>query len=221
MSEFLTRRSLADEVASKIREQITLGIYRIEEKIPIEPDLMKRFGVGRSTIREAIKILVNSGLLRVQQGVGTFVQNIAPVGEPIHQKLSRAKMHDLDEVRKLLEMKIAETAAIQRTQSDILAIEKHLEERQRYAEAGHLEDCITADIHFHIAIAEASKNEFLADLYKSTAIHLKNWFSQTYQDTSAFIETQLLHEQLLQSIIKKDPKACWSIAAKILDHISQ
>lgn len=221
MSEFLTRRSLADEVAAKISDQIRLGFYRIEEKIPIEPDLMKHFGVGRSTIREAIKILVNSGLLRVQQGVGTFVQNITAVGEPMHHKLSRAKVHDLDEVRKLLEMKIAETAAIHRTHADIRIIQKHLKEREQYAEAGDLEACITSDLHFHIAIAEASKNEFLADLYKSTAIHLKKWFSQTYHDTHAFIETQLLHEQLLQNIIKKDPKQCWSIAAKILDHISQ
>ena len=70
MNTIIQKKSLADEVAAKLQEQISLGHYKANDKLPIEPELMKNFGVGRSTIREAIKILANSGLLRVQQGVG-------------------------------------------------------------------------------------------------------------------------------------------------------
>ena len=221
MDVLIKKKSLADEVASSIQEQISTGKYRINEKLPIEPELMKSFGVGRSTIREAIKILANSGLLRVQQGIGTFVEIPAASREPMEQRLKRAKVQDLDEVRQLLEMKIAEKAAINRTDSDIIAIRGHLVNRKKAAAAGLIEECIAADIQFHIAIAEASKNEILADLYKSASIHLKKWFLHIYPDTAVFEETYPIHEQLLKSIIAGDAKKAWSVAAKIIGHVSQ
>lgn len=221
MNNLIKKKSLADEVASRIQEQISMGKYRINEKLPIEPELMRSFGVGRSTIREAIKILANSGLLRVQQGIGTFVELPAASREPMEQRLKRANVQDLDEVRQLLEMKIAEKAAINRTDSDIIAIRGHLANRKRAAAAGLIEECIDADVQFHIAIAEASKNEILADLYKSASIHLKKWFLHIYPDTAVFEETYHIHEQLLKSITAGDAKKAWSLAAKIIGHVSQ
>src|SRR5262245_36770697 len=107
MNNLIPRRSLADEVAAQLQQQITLGKYKTGEQLPIEPDLMKTFGVGRATIREAIKTLVNSGLLRVQQGLGTFVEGTEGIKEPLQQRLKRADFKDLDEVQQLIEMKIA------------------------------------------------------------------------------------------------------------------
>jgi DNA-binding FadR family transcriptional regulator len=198
-----------------------MGRYKTGEKLPIEPELMKNFGVGRSTIREAIKILNNSGMLRVQQGVGTFIEQTSNNREPMDHRLKRANIQDLDEVRQLLEMKIAEKAAVNRTAEDISAIKSHLEDRKRTAGAGLLEECITADINFHISIAEASKNDILADLYKSASVHLKNWFLHISRDTGAFIQTQHLHELLLKNIIANDPKKAWNTAARIIGHVSQ
>ena len=68
------RLSLADDVASRLQEKISSGEYTLGEKLPTEPELMVMFGVGRSTIREAIRNLSNAGLVRVQQGLGTFVE---------------------------------------------------------------------------------------------------------------------------------------------------
>ncbi|RYD94235.1 MAG: FadR family transcriptional regulator [Sphingobacteriales bacterium] len=218
MHTLIVKRSLADEVAAKLQEQISLGHYKVNEKLPIEPELMKNFGVGRSTIREAIKLLTNSGLLRVQQGIGTFVEQVTGNREPLHQRLKRAKMQDLDEVRQLLEIKIAEKAAINRSDKDIAEIKTHLAARKAAAEQNLLEECIEADIRFHNAIAAASKNEILADIYKSSSVHLKKWFLDIYTDTQPFIETYHLHDQLLKSIIAGDPKKAWNTAAKIISH---
>jgi DNA-binding FadR family transcriptional regulator len=216
MNTRILKKSLADEVAAKLQEQISLGHYKVNEKLPIEPELMKNFGVGRSTIREAIKILTNSGLLRVQQGVGTFVEQVSANREPMDQRLKRANVKDLDEVRQLLEIKIAEKAALNRTEKDIEAMKAHLADRRVAAQAGLLEACVDADINFHVAIAEASKNEILADLYKSASVHLKNWFMQIYPDTNIFIETTAIHEQLYKAIIAGDSKKAWNIASKII-----
>jgi len=220
MKDIIIRKSLADEVACKLQEQISLGYYKLNEKLPIEPELMKNFGVGRSTIREAIKSLANSGLLRVHQGVGTFVAQVTG-NEPMDQRLKRASIADLDEVRQLLEMKIAEKAAVNRSERDIIIIKGYLSTRKQAAQAGLIEECIDADIQFHVAIAEAAKNEILADLYKSVSLHLKKWFLHIYPDTQIFIETHQLHKQLLKNIIASDSKQAWNTAAKIIGNVYQ
>ena len=214
----INKKSLAEEVASKLQEQISLGHYKINEKLPIEAELMKSFGVGRSSIREAMKLLANSGLLRIQQGVGTFVQEVTSIQEPMDQRLKRASLEDLDEVRQLLELKIAEKAAINRTEEDIIAMKQHLADRMKTANEGLLEECVEADIQFHIAIAQASKNEILADLYKSVSKHLKKEFLRIYPNTKIFQDTYAIHEQLLDNIIAKDPKKTWNTVAKIIGH---
>lgn len=220
MKTIIQKKSLAEEVASKIQEQIAEGYYKINEKLPIETELMKSFGVGRSSIREAMKLLSNSGLLKIKQGLGTFVQEINGTREPMNDKLMRAKVQDIDEVRQLLELKIAEKAALNRTEDDIIAMKQHLANRLKAANEGLLEECIEADVQFHIAIAKASKNEILADLYQSVAIHLKKGFLELYPDTHIFQNTYVIHEQLLESIIAKDSKKAWNTVAKIIGHIN-
>jgi DNA-binding FadR family transcriptional regulator len=221
MNKVIIRKNLADEVADKIIAQISSGHYKVDEKLPIEPELMKHFGVGRSTIREAVKSLANSGLVRVQQGVGTFVEPATANREPMDQRIKRANSQDLDEIRQLLEMKIAEKAAANRTEKDIAGIKTHLAARKQAALDGLLAECIDADIRFHVAIAEASKNEILADLYRSVSVHLKSWFLHVYPDTKVFVETYAIHEQLLKSIIARDPRRAWSLAARIIGHVYQ
>lgn len=218
MNTVIQKRSLADEVAEQIRSEISAGNYRAGEQLPIEAELMKTFGVGRSSVREAVRILANSGLVRVQQGVGTFIE--APVGitEPFVQRLKRAEAHDLNEVRHLLEMKIAEKAALNHTAADLALMQSHLEKRRQAADQGLIEGCIQADIDFHLSIAKASGNEILADLYQSFAMHLKNWFAQLYLNTEAFQETMQFHEELYLSIKARNSKKAWEAAAKILNH---
>ena len=218
MKIYINRKTLAEEVADKIQEQISLGHYQVNEKLPIEPELMKTFGVGRSSIREAIKLLSNAGLLKVLQGVGTFVEQSGS-REPLDLRLKRANVEDLNEVRQLLEMKIAEKAALNRTDKDIELIKKHLTDRKIAADQGLTAVCIEADIQFHIAIARASKNEILADLYQGASVHLKEWFVNLYPDTKIFIKTQNLHEMLLKNIVAGNAKIAWSTAAKIIGQI--
>ena len=73
VNETIRKKSLAEEVAELIKRQIDEGKLKENEKLPVESELAKLFGVGRSSIREAVRILSSMGLLNVQQGRGTFV----------------------------------------------------------------------------------------------------------------------------------------------------
>ncbi len=209
------RFSLADAVAEKLKILAKSGKYKSGDKLPSEPELMQQFGVGRSSIREAVRILANCGLVSVKQGLGTFVILNEGISEPLHQRLKRAGNKDLHEVRQLLELKAAEKAAENRTQKDINRMASLLKKLKASAEKGDVPVCIELDVQFHIALAEASKNEILADLYKTIAVQIKKSFQQVFEDTSLILEKQPLHEDLLQSIIDKNAKKAWKLMADI------
>lgn len=214
----IRRNSLADEVAQRLQEQISLGTYKTGEKLPTEPALMESFGVGRSTIREAVRILANSGVLRVQQGLGTFVEEQTGIVEPLPQRLKRAQFEDLDEVRQLLELKIAQKAALNRTEQDIEQMTLCLKKRKEHGIANQVADCIQADIDFHLAIAQASGNSIITDLYRTVAMHLKAKFIERFKTTDTFVNTQQLHKNLLNSIVAQDDQKAWQCVQKIIDH---
>jgi len=220
-AEIIHRKSLAEEVAAKLQGNILKGGYKINQKLPVEAELMRSFGVGRSTVREAVKILVNSGFLRVQQGVGTFIDDTTGINEPLFQRLKRAETQNIDEVRQLLEMKIAEKAAMNRTGNDISKLEYFLDKRTKAANDNLVAECIDAHINFYIALAEASKNDVLADLYKLFAAQLKSELSNAHMDTTYFKDAPDSHHKLLDSVLREDPRKAWYWSAKITGHITQ
>lgn len=217
----ITRKSLADEVAAQLQERILKGTYKLNQKLPVEADLMKTYGVGRSTIREAVKILVNSGFLRVQQGVGTFVEDSTGMNEPLGQQLKREKPGNIDDVRQPLEMKIAEKAAMNRTGNDISKLEHFLIKRSKAANENLVEDAIDAHINFYVVLAEASKNPMLSGLYKLFAAQLKNDLLNAQQDTAFFRNTHDTHHKLFDSVLREDPKMAWYWMGKITGQITQ
>jgi DNA-binding FadR family transcriptional regulator len=220
MHTLIKRTGVCDEVVKQLQQQIFAGKYKVGNKLPSESEIMQQLGVGRSSVREAIRILSNSGLLKVRQGLGTFVQMENHTAVPWYQRLQNANSKDLNEVRQLLELKIAEKAAINRTQKDIDKMTLLLKKRLYAAQKNLPDKCIEADLAFHVAIAEASKNSILTDLYKNIAAQLKKSFREAYTDTGIFIRKHALHAALLQSIIDKNPRKASQYVARITDQVS-
>ena len=213
----LRKHSLADTLAQRLQRRIAAGKFRTGERLPTESELMRMFGVGRSTVREAVRMLSDRGFLNVRQGAGTFVAAPAASDALVEQRLRRADIRELDEVRKILEAAIVERAAARRTPQDMERIESLLAQRGAAAEAGDLERCIAADIAFHAAIAEATHNEILCELYRSTAAHLKKRFSNIYRDTECLLATQPTHGQLLGYILAGDVRNAREAITRILE----
>ena len=212
----IQKKSLADMVAEQLRRQITEGVYTIGDKLPTEPALMKTFKVGRSSIREAVKLLVNMGVVQVRQGAGTFVAEASDAnGGSIN--MSIADRTELDEVRKILDIAIVEKAVARRTEKDIERMQSSLEARKANAKDGLLKECIEADMNFHIAIADATHNRILADIYRSAFLHLLSEFNRIYDGTDCFINSQSSHEKLLRYIIAGDLKNARKMATRIVE----
>jgi DNA-binding FadR family transcriptional regulator len=208
---------LSDQVAIKIRHDIHQNTYKAGEKIPAEPELMKLYAVGRSTIREAIKTLAMTGILKVQQGSGTFV-NGGIHHETIDQRLRRSDFDEINAVRKLLEDETVRLAAKNHTMKDLEDMQQCLENRKFAIRSEQQQACVEADIAFHIAIARASSNKALAGLYQSFTSIIRDFFSKReLRGISHFAMSHHLHEQLFEAIKKKKERLAQQLLDKIIE----
>ncbi|QUI33989.1 FadR family transcriptional regulator [Streptomyces alfalfae] len=154
---------LVEQAAARLREQISGGHWPVGTKLPGETTLAKELGVGRSTLREALRALAGAGLVRARQGAGVFVTATEPVAD-WPARLRRAAVTDVYEVRMLVEVQAARLAALRRTDEDIAAMRAALDGR-RAAAAEYDAAFVDADIALHAAIVAAARNPVLDDLF--------------------------------------------------------
>jgi DNA-binding FadR family transcriptional regulator len=159
------RSSLVGRVIDQLRGQVESGEWAVGTKIPAEPVLVQSLGVGRNTVREAIRALVHSGMLEALQGDGTYVRAGDDLGAAVLRRLRRAGHLEALEVRSSLERDAARLAAARRTDADIEALRAALARRDAAWREGDDEKLISADLHFHRAAVAAAHNGMLADLY--------------------------------------------------------
>jgi DNA-binding FadR family transcriptional regulator len=198
------RKRLVDEVIYQIQQQILLGHLKTRDKIPSEPELMTLFDVGRSTVREAVKVLANQGLLEVKQGEGTFVIDRVIQDESLEQRLRRANILEVYEVRKLLEIEIAGLAATRRTQLDLHEIASQLEKQRKYKLDQDKNAYVESDLAFHMAVAIATHNHVLTDLYVDFENVTRKAITDEVNDLEIFQDQEDYHEKLCESIKAKN-----------------
>jgi DNA-binding FadR family transcriptional regulator len=210
------RESLVKQVLNYLQQQIASGAFPVKSKLPTESELMARLAVGRSTLREAMRILAYMGLVEVQPGDGTYVCAPPPETEPLGQRLKRAQVSEVYEVRRILELECVRLAALRRDEQDLLRIQQAARQRRAYLAPGHEQDFIDVDLAFHLAIAEASKNAVLADLYRAfTAVHRESWV-QMSEIPGIKEQGQILHEQLAEAIAQHDAQRSQRLLTQLL-----
>ncbi len=212
---------LGDQIIQQLQEKISLGELQPGDKMPTEPELMSMFGVGRSTIREAVRVLVKAGLLEVRQGDGTYVLDKTINSEPLEHRLRRAAILEVYEVRRILELEIAKLAALRRTEDDLIHMRESLNKRR---EARRIDDnraYVDSDLAFHLAVAAASKNSVLADLYFSFSNALRDALDKLISDRELYQNQISIHEQLLDAIERKDGQAAEYWTAENLDRTTR
>lgn len=152
--------AIQKDIISKIRDLINFKNLEPGDKLPSERMLSEKFGVSRSTIREAIQKLEFYGLLKSIPQSGTFVANIGVIAmngmiEDI-LRLDEPDFKSLVETRILLELKTVRLAATRRTEEDLVKLEEALNAYSDKVING--EDAVQEDLLFHLAIAKASGN---------------------------------------------------------------
>ncbi|RLB61494.1 MAG: FadR family transcriptional regulator [Deltaproteobacteria bacterium] len=165
----LVAESLAKQIAENIRNAIIEGDLKVDDQLPTEEVLAKKFNVSRPTIREALKRLAAQNLIRSRRGPsgGTFVKR--PSQEELRSSLTGATMlmvsmgefslSEIAEARRELELICCRLAAESREEAHLVTMAKELE-IQRNPETSDVDFC-ASDVSFHRALVDATQNPVL------------------------------------------------------------
>ncbi|MFJ7974701.1 FadR/GntR family transcriptional regulator [Peribacillus sp. JNUCC 23] len=215
----VTGRKLTDEIIEQLKNKIFSGAYKVGDRLPPEPQLMEEFAVGRSTLRESIKVLVHAGILEVKQGKGTRILSLEWTNETsFNQLLQQADRNDVYEARAMLDQEVAKLAARRRTDEDLLHIKTCLDQRYKALQQGNYATYVDADIDFHLAIAKASGNQVLYNLYQSFIPVLRKILSSLIVHVTNYNDNSEIHEDLFQAILAQDEEEAIRSVNQNLEH---
>lgn len=164
----LPRGNLPAAIADQLRSQIRQGILEPGERLPGHRKLAASFSVSVGSVREAISMLVSTGLVETRAGRGTFVADGASgvqlEATPLHVTptlpvLDRRAVEELIEAREVLELQIAHLAARRATPEQVEELRRCADAMDAAATSPN--DYPDADVEFHLALAEAACNRFL------------------------------------------------------------
>lgn len=215
----VVRGSLTDRVIDQLRERIADGIWKLDQRLPVEAELARELGVGRSTIREAVRVLVHAGLLEARQGDGTYVRSRREIDVALRRRVLGANLLDAFEVRRGLEVEVARLAAQRRSDAEVVTLRALA---RRRAEVYHSSwgEYRGADVAMREQLLVMTGNALLADLYRGFVDPLRAAM------TAGVDESELTRDdpdrpetpELVDAIAHRDPDAAAAAAGRHMDN---
>lgn len=199
-------------------------VYQFGEKLPNENELSEKLGISRTTLREAIRILVSEGLLIVRRGKGTFV------AEQLHQYAAggidmqefsdrKVTLRDLYETRMIFEPEAAALACKRASDEEILHIlelgrecQKHLLENPTGKQR------IESESAFHGAILKASHNDFISQFMPMLTETIEKTFALDFNLDVIAEDAYKDHIMIMNFLEKRDAQALKSAVTIHLHH---
>jgi GntR family transcriptional regulator, transcriptional repressor for pyruvate dehydrogenase complex len=175
-----TRRTF-EEAVEQIAEKIKAGDLHTGDRLPSERELAAQMRISRPTLREAIKVMAEAGVLEVRRGQagGIFVASELVPRELLRtrQEIRFSEVADVLEARRLLEPRVAQLAAVHANEEDFAAMARTIERKREVAASDDFlrnEDLfLQLDLKFHIAMARATRNASIVSLMRSLLRHLE------------------------------------------------
>jgi len=209
--EIEARQPLPAQVARLLLDYLLAGSISAGARLPSERQLADEIGVGRSVIREALKSLALLGLIDIRQGDGTYLKSIEsellPRAVEWGLLLGERTTTDLVEARQHLEVAAAQLAATRRDLPDLAALVTALQAMEN-ALTG--DDFVSADVSFHLAVSQASKNAVIADIVRSIRALLRARISRVIEGEADNWPSYLEHVRVYEAIANCHPEAAGS-----------
>ncbi|MGN1142564.1 MAG: FadR/GntR family transcriptional regulator [Oliverpabstia sp.] len=202
--EKVSKKLLGSQVEDELMNFILQEPIEVGQKIPNEFELAEKFGVGRSTVREAVKSLVSKGILEVRRGSGTFVISTYTMeDDPLGLSRFEDKFKlalELFDVRLMLEPEIASLACDYATEEEKKQLKLLCDEVEQVYKSG--KNHIKKDIEFHTCIARCSKNRVVETLIPVINTAVMTFANLTHR--TLMQETIDTHRAITDAILKGD-----------------
>ncbi|TWJ24625.1 transcriptional regulator, GntR family [Micromonospora endolithica] len=193
------------ETTARLRQRILGGEWPVGGRIPTEPQLVAALGVGRNTVREAVRALVHAGVLECRQGSGTYVVSTDELAPVVARRLTDDRMAEVVEVRRAFEVEAARLAALRRTPEDLAALDAALAAREAAWRGGRVAEFVEADVALHTAVVAAAHNPMLAELYASVGTALRSTVAHAMGDALE-PDRYVDHSRLVEAIRAGEPQ---------------
>ncbi|MGW5437293.1 FadR/GntR family transcriptional regulator [Nocardia asteroides] len=200
------RQPLAAQAAELLLARIRAGEWPLGHRLPGETLLAAQLGVGRSTVREAIRELAGKGVLDSRQGAGVFVTAL-DITEDWDVVLRGATIAAVIEARIAIEAEAAALAARRRTPADLRAIRRALAGRR--ADGQSIAEHVDADMAFHRAVIVAAHNAVLTQLFDSFLPRLRLAMIDmlALRPVASEDADHAAHERLADAVADRNPTA--------------
>lgn len=220
-AELIMGGFLLEPFVEEVTQRIVDGRYQVGERLPSETQLQNELKVSRSVVREAMKVLSSRGLVRVEHGRGTFVNDAQSEGgaAPLQEHLSlamrratavgktrrgapRDEFDQLLDVRRVVEVAVAERAAQFATQDELRDMETAIAAmRERPEDAA---SCAEADLFFHRVLARSSGNALWPAILGGLNDSLRRLQQTGHHGRENALQTAAEHEAILKAIVSGD-----------------
>lgn len=194
------------DVVEQIQEAIVTGKLKAGDQLPAERDLKERFNVSRGTLREALRVLEQQGLIEIRTGVagGSIIKGVgteqvsASLGLLIRYK--KVSLQNLAEFRIGLEGDVAAIAATRATPEDITRLKGLLATASDFLEKGpeYWDSFIRTDEQIHMIIAELTRNPLFISVLESLSQNIHTYYESYLPRDSALLKEN--HQDMIQLI---------------------
>jgi len=209
----IQQKTVVAQAMEQIRELIASGQYKVHDKIPTEAELAQMFGIGRSSIREALKIFNYLGVLESQAAKGTFVSdqtNISVEALTWSILLGKKDLFELLEVRGAIELwSIFDLQKRYREDPDsvkdcLAKLETQLVNMKEAIEQSSFENYDQADFEFHTELVKGSGNSLFFAMYQTLRAFMHEALAKTHQHGRDITVTYEEHKRFVDIIKSGD-----------------
>jgi len=210
-----------EQVAEQIRRLISEGALKPGDLLPPERDLAVRLGVGRSSVRDAVRTLEVMGILEPRQGHGTVVRDLSTdsLVVPLASVLTRKRemVAELLDVRRIIEPALAARAARNASEDEVAELAEILRRQEEKMRRG--EPAIEEDSQFHYALALAARNSVLHRVLDVLMDLLRESRARSLQVPGRLERSYAGHLRILRAIKRRDPAAAEKAVKQHLSEI--
>lgn len=200
--------SLVNRIIDTIVQAIVDGKFKVGEKLPSEYELISELGVGRNSLREAIKILSTLGVVTIKRGSGTYVcSQVSPNAlDPVVYSIifSATANKEMLELRRILDREICRLVIERASDKEIAALSVHMSAIREAYENNDIRQVAHLDNQFHVAIANLSQNPYLAKIAEGVYRVFNISIEVVNRDEEAFNKTETCHKMLIECLKNRE-----------------
>jgi GntR family transcriptional repressor for pyruvate dehydrogenase complex len=203
----------AEDLIQKVKAAVQKGELKAGDRLPSHDELCERWGISRTTIREALNKLESMGILTKYQGRGTYInelgaRDLIPANQ-LGSFLDKPAVLQLLEARELIEPLIAGLAAERRTEAELERLHELLDSMRQANSANDHEGYSRADHEFHLLISAMSRNQFLEVMMRNISEPLAVQQMEVIalkpgEQARISAESQRLHQGIFEAIREAD-----------------